>query len=165
MIRAFPKVAEAIPDVVHVIAGAGPDHGRLRSLAAELGLTDRVRQVGFVDESDLPLAYRSCDVYAMVSRETERDLEGYGITYLEAAACGKTAVAGCSGGVEDAVIDGETGLLVDPEDIDAVAQALIDVITDKSLRTELAERARARVLREITRKAMIERIVSLSESV
>ncbi|MCC7384082.1 MAG: glycosyltransferase family 4 protein [Deltaproteobacteria bacterium] len=163
VLRALPEIRRAIPGAVYVIAGRGPDRARLEALVKELHLEDAVRFAGFVDEPDLAAAYRTADVYTMIARETEEDVEGFGITYLEAAAAGRATLGGRSGGVEDAIVDGVTGRLVPPEDPGAVAAALIDLLRDPAARRALGAAGRARVLGELGRAAMARRILALSE--
>lgn len=163
VLRALPAIRRVVPDVVYVIAGRGPDRSRLEALVDELGLAEAVVFAGFVGEADLGAAYRSADVYAMVARETDDDVEGFGITYLEANAAGVPVVGGRSGGVVDAVVHGETGLLVPPEDPEAVAAALIGLLTDPAGRRRLGAAGRARVEGPLGRAAMTERILGLLE--
>lgn len=161
VLRALPAVRRVVPDVAYVIAGRGPDRSRLEALVAELGLGGSVVFAGFVSEPELGAAYRSADVYAMVARETHDDVEGFGITYLEANAAGRPVVGGRSGGVVDAVVHNETGLLVTPEDPVEVAEALIGLLTDPARRRTLGEAGRARVEGPLGRAAMTEQILGL----
>lgn len=161
VLRALPAIRRVVPDVAYVIAGRGPDRSRLEALVAELELSGSVVFAGFVSEADLGAAYRSADVYAMVARETGDDVEGFGITYLEANAAGRPVVGGRSGGVVDAVVHGETGLLVTPEDPAEVADALIGLLTDAAGRRRLGAAGRARVEGPLGRAAMTERILGL----
>lgn len=135
-------------DVQLVIAGAGRDRKRLEARAKRLGLADRVRFLGRVPDEDLAAVYRTGDVFAMVCRERWGGLEaeGFGIVFLEAAACGIPAIAGRSGGSHEAVVDGETGFVVDPDDVTVLAQTLERVLLDHALRDRLGTAARARAL-------------------
>ena len=95
--------------------------------------------------------YNACDVFIMPSRETsDRDVEGFGLVYLEANSFGKPVIAGKSGGVEDAVIDGQTGFLVEPEDVNMVAESLIKILSNKDLAEKLGQQGRLRVEREFS---------------
>lgn len=149
VIRALPQVALAAPRARYAIAGSGPCREALERLARETGVEERVEFLGFVPEAELPALYAAAEVFAMPSRERPEagDVEGFGIVFIEANAAGLAVLAGRSGGVEDAVVDGRTGLLVDPEDPQAIAQGLIRLLQDGELRRRLAvqgqERARA----------------------
>jgi phosphatidylinositol alpha-1,6-mannosyltransferase len=106
------------PDLVHVVAGDGDDRARLEAVAAEVA-PDAVRFLGFVPDVDLPDLYRLADLYVMPSTE-----EGFGIVYLEAAACGLRVVGGKGGGTADAIPDERVGVIIDPADRSALAAAI-----------------------------------------
>lgn len=132
------KLARAeVPYVRLVIAGEGRLRAAYEREALRLGLGASVDFVGAVDEATKwDLLFRAA-VFAMPARiERDGGGEGFGIVFLEAAACGVPTVAGRSAGAPDAIVDGVTGVLVDPEDPEEVARALIALLTD----TELAER-------------------------
>jgi len=116
VVRALPAILKEFPEVEYWIAGRGSDADRIKLLAAELGVQSQVRFLGLVDAAERVKLYQSCTAYLMPSRtiQDKGDFEGFGITYLEANACCKPVIGGRSGGVADAVLDGETGLLVDP---------------------------------------------------
>jgi phosphatidylinositol alpha-1,6-mannosyltransferase len=160
VIRALPQVAALVPGVRYVIVGDGPMRSHLADLAAATGVASRVDFRGFAADDDLPVLYAAADVFAMVSRHLAAagDVEGFGIVYLEANAAGRAVVAGRSGGVEDAVIDGETGVMVDPESIDEVAEALIRLLRDDDLRRRLGEQGRTRVRRDFDRRQQARRL-------
>lgn len=130
VLHALGDIREAVGPVRYLIAGRGPEEARLRALARELGRGDDVLFLGHVPDEELPLLYAASDVVVMPSRAlADRDgIEGFGITFLEAAASGKPVVGGASGGVAEAVVDGVTGVLVPPTDVDAVAAAIIRLL-------------------------------------
>lgn len=148
VIRVLPRVRERVGPVRYVIAGSGPEEQRLRRLAAETGVARDVIFAGHVADDELARLYAACEVFAMPSRALPgRDgVEGFGIVFLEAAAAGRPAVGGRSGGIAEAVADGETGLLVEPDDADALAAAIIRLLEDRALAARLGERGRERVL-------------------
>ncbi|GAA4854104.1 hypothetical protein GCM10023332_01690 [Luteimonas vadosa] len=119
VLRALPRLNAAMGAVHYVIAGRGEDEVRLRELARQLKIEDRVHFAGFVDGSDLPGYYATADVYAMPSLG-----EGFGIVFLEAMASGTPVLGGNLDGTLDALDDGRLGALVDPRDDDAVASGL-----------------------------------------
>jgi phosphatidylinositol alpha-1,6-mannosyltransferase len=97
----------------YIVAGKGPERAALEKLAKDLGLQDKVRFTGFIEEEDKWRLFRSADVYVMPSRfSPDEPHEGFGIAFLEAAACGIPAIGSNAGGVPDAVLHGKTGLLV-----------------------------------------------------
>jgi len=150
VIKAMPMVLEAIPNVVYLVIGLGPYKGKLERLARDLGLEGRVIFVGHVSDEELPLYYCACDVFVLVSRTlTDKgEMEGFGIVYLEAGACGKPVVAGRGGGVEEAVEDGVTGLLVDPLDVGEIAEAIVRILKDKELAKRLGENGRKKAMKQ-----------------
>lgn len=152
VIRALPSVSVHFPDILYLIAGSGPDTPRLEELTSRLGVQAQVRFLGTVPDDELPDLYRSADIFVLPSRESEEhgDVEGFGIVYVEAGACGIPVVGGQSGGIGDAVVDGVTGLLVDPESPAEVGRAITRLLRDASERARLGNAARQRVERELT---------------
>lgn len=126
ILRALPAVRRLVPEAHYVLGGRGDDLPRIRQLVAELGLEAAVTLAGFVPDADLVAFYQSCDVFAMPSRN-----EGFGIVFLEALACGRPVLAGNRDGSVDALLDGELGVLVDPEDTAAIAAALTDLLAGR----------------------------------
>ena len=114
--------------------------------------------LGEVDDRELPALYQTADVFVMPSRDLYgQPIEGLGLVYLEANLCGLPVIAGDTGGVSDAVVDGETGLLVNPEDPAAIASAIVRLLSDSDLAAQLAAAGRARVLEEFTWERVAER--------
>lgn len=138
LVRSLALVRERVPDVEWVVIGDGPLRAGLEDLARSLGVADAVRFLGAVSDAERDTWLRRARLLAMPSRLPAGGLagEGFGIAYLEAAAYGKPVVAGSVGGALDAVLDGETGLLVDPTDPVAVGEAIATLLLD----AELAER-------------------------
>lgn len=153
VIRALPAIIRAVPDAVYVIAGAGDDAPYLEALAEGLGVAGHVKILGSMAAEDLPALYGCCDVFALCSREVVAKrktlAEGFGIVLVEASATGKPVVAGLSGGCPDAVRDGETGLLVDPLDPDAIGTALIRILSNQELAARMGANGRDWVTREL----------------
>jgi phosphatidylinositol alpha-1,6-mannosyltransferase len=146
VIQALPAILERAPDVRYAIAGSGPDRERLEKLARKTGVADRVRFLGEMSERDLPALYNLASVYVGASRRGARiGVEGFGISLVEASACGLPVVAGNSGGVPDAVRDGETGFLVPPEDPAAVAEAVGRLLADAALAQRIGAAGRRAV--------------------
>ena len=146
VIRALGRIPKAAGPVRYLICGSGPEEARLRRLARDTGCQNQVVFAGQVPDDDLPLLYAACDVFAMPSRALARrdGVEGFGIVFLEAGACGKPVVGGRSGGVADAVVDGVTGILVDPLDIDDLAGALTYLLCDRDAASRLGTQGRLR---------------------
>ncbi|MFO0634222.1 MAG: glycosyltransferase family 4 protein [Nannocystaceae bacterium] len=145
MLRALAELAPSQPQLHYVVLGRGRDRERLHALARQLGVAERVRWVEGADFDELGAWLHACDLFALMSRDHAPDVEGFGIALLEAAACGKPALAGRSGGIVDAVQDGATGVLCAPEDPHAIAAALRELIDDASGRARMGQAARARL--------------------
>jgi phosphatidyl-myo-inositol dimannoside synthase len=148
LVEAVARLAPTRPDLTVAIAGSGRDRGRLERLVRGSGAP--VRFLGRVDDERLPSLYGGADVFAMLCRNRWAGLEqeGFGIVFLEAAACGVPQVAGNSGGSGEAVADGETGFVVDgPE---AAASALGRLLDDPELRRAQGEAARRRAEAEFS---------------
>jgi phosphatidylinositol alpha-1,6-mannosyltransferase len=160
LIRALPKIAAVVPQVLVALVGTGPYRAELERLAQDLGMADRVAFLGFVPEAELPACYAAAEVFAMPSREIPQagDVEGFGIVFLEANAAGLPVLGGCSGGVGEAVQDGYSGLLVDPEDPEAVAGGLLRLLGDEGLRRRLGSQGRERVRRDFDRRQRAARL-------
>ena len=166
VIRALPEILTHIPEAHYVIVGTGPREGYLRELVRDLLLGSRVTFVGLVPERDLGSYYAACDVFAMISREIpgRGDAEGFGIVYLEANLFGKPVVAGRSGGVQDAVCDGLTGILVDPQEPADVAKAIVGLLRTPGLAKRLGERGRRRAVEEFDGKVASQKLLALLSS-
>jgi len=152
VINAMPEVIMRFPDAAYIIIGEGPEEKALKSLAFTLGLSDKVIFLSCIEDNELASYYYSCDLFVMASREIlERgEVEGFGIVFLEAALCGKPAIGGRSGGISDALVDGVTGILVDPMDKGAVASTIIQLLTDRELAKKMGENGRIRAKKEFS---------------
>ncbi len=140
LLRALPRVAEAVPDVRLRVVGGGPELDALRKLARRLGLGDRVRLLGAVAEDrQVREEYARASCFCLPSLQ-----EGFGIVFLEAMATGLPVVAGRAGAVPEVVPDGEAGVLVEPTDPEALADALVRVLTDDELARRLGHAGRER---------------------
>lgn len=145
LIRALPRIRAAHPDARYAVAGTGDRLPQLERLAAETGVADAVRFLGAVPEADLPPVYNAADLYVGASRYHELMAEGFGISLVEASACGLAVVGGRSGGVPDAVRHGETGVLVDPDDPEAIAATVNALLADRERRASLGAAGRRAV--------------------
>jgi len=132
--------------VNYLVVGAGKKKKTYVKLAEELEIADAVRFVGNVPDLDLPLLLNASTAYIGVSRRADGTrVEGFGVALAEASACGLPVIAGQSGGLAEAVRDGETGLVVDPDDPAAVAAALKRLLGDQLLARRLGQGGRKAV--------------------
>ncbi len=158
-IRAAAQLAASRPRLCLALSGSGRDEARLRRLAAQLDAP--VTFLGRVSNDALPQLYGCADLYTMLCRTRWGGLEqeGFGIVFLEAAACGVPQVAGGSGGAGEAVRHGDTGLVVsDPTDVLAVADAFARLLDDHELRAAMGARSRERAVTEFTYDTLSQRL-------
>ncbi|GGK88074.1 glycosyl transferase family 1 [Sphaerisporangium melleum] len=150
LVRCWPRVLREVPEAVLLLVGGGPSRAALERAVAAGGLGGSVVVTGSVPWSSLPACYDAGDVFAMPCRTRlgGLDVEGLGIVYLEASATGLPVVAGDSGGAPDAVVPGETGLVVDGRDPAQVAGALVALLADRARARRMGERGRAWIERE-----------------
>ena len=167
VIRALPRVRQTVPDVTYLIIGDGPYRGQLEALAGALGVRDRVIFAGGIPNEELPPIYALSDLFVMPSRDQseECDVEGFGVVFLEANACAKPVVGGRSGGICEAISDGVTGLLVDPNDPEDIANALVRLLTNSDLATRLGKRGRLRVVRDFSWERVGDQVLGILDSV
>ncbi|MFM1937230.1 MAG: hypothetical protein RLZZ320_88 [Actinomycetota bacterium] len=144
LIEALPKVLESIPDAALVLVGEGPYRKRLDALVKKYDLSKHVFFIGRINFAQLPNYICMGDVFAMPSRSRlfGLEVEGLGIVYLEASSCGLPVIGGASGGAPDAVIDGETGFVVDGNDLNAISTQIVKLLSDAKLRQNMGERGR-----------------------
>jgi phosphatidylinositol alpha-1,6-mannosyltransferase len=142
LMQALATVRARVPAVQWVVIGDGPLRADLEALARTLEVAESVRFLGSVSDEQRDEWLRRADLFAMPSRLPGGRLagEGFGIVYLEAAAYGKPVVAGNVAGALDAVLDGESGLLVDPTDPHALAGAISTLLLDRDLAQRLGAR-------------------------
>ena len=132
LIQAMPEVLKVHPDAHLLLVGKGPYLEHLAKLVAQLQLQNSVSFIGRIQYAELPLYICCGDIFAMPSRSRFMGLEveGLGIVYLEASACGLPVIAGRSGGAPDAVVDGVTGVVVDGTNDHEIAEAAISLFSD-----------------------------------
>lgn len=132
LIRAWPTIRRRIPDAALAIVGGGPYLQTLQQLARKHDVAADVVFTGAVPGAELPAHHAMADVFAMPcrTRGAGLDVEGLGIVYLEASACGVPVIAGTSGGAPETVLDGQTGTVVDGTDVAEVATAVGDLLAD-----------------------------------
>lgn len=160
LIEGMGRILRTVPEATLVIVGGGPDEERLRALAADAP-HGSVVFTGQVPEADLPRYYALGDVFAMPCRTrlAGMEVEGWGNVFIEAAACAKPVVVGDSGGAREALVDGETGVLVDGRDVEQIADSIAGLLADPARARAMGEAGRARVLRDHTWPSIVRTLV------
>jgi len=147
LLECLVDVRAAVPNVLLVIIGHGPQRATLEATVKQLQLEDSVLLAGAVPDDELLEWYQACTVFTLASRELREqgDVEGFGIVFLEAAAFGKPAIGGGDGGVTEAVVNGKTGFVLDPEDRRAWREALIKILTNPTVGSAMGQAGQQRV--------------------
>lgn len=156
VLRALPTVLQRIPEVSYVVVGEGDDRPALERLARELGVAPRTRFVGVVADEVLAAHYRACDVFVMPSQQ-----EGFGFSVLEAMAFGKPAIGACDGALPELIVDGVTGFLVKHDDVEALSDRLIRLLSNQPLCERMGQAGRQRMEREYTFDVFRDRLTRL----
>jgi glycosyltransferase involved in cell wall biosynthesis len=155
-LRAHALLLSEMPELRFRVVGEGTDVARLKQMVSDLGTGDRVTFLGRLSAADLAREYSRCTIFVLPSRK-----EGFGIVFLEAMARSKPVVALRSGGTPEVVIEGETGILVEPDSLGGLYEALRRLLQNEELRARLGRDGRAMVDRFFTPDAFRERLDAL----
>jgi phosphatidylinositol alpha-1,6-mannosyltransferase len=150
LIEAMPAIIKEVPEAHILMIGEGPYRSYLENRVKALGLQERITFIGRIQYADLPKHICAGDLFVMPSRSrlAGLEVEGLGIVYLEASACGLPVIAGDSGGAPDAVLEGETGLVVDGTSKADVAAAVIELLQDAGRSKAMGIRGREWIIQE-----------------
>ena len=150
LVEALPEILSSVPDVHLIFVGEGPYKEYLVKRASELKVTQAITFIGRIQYAQLPRYICVGDIFAMPSRSrlAGLEVEGLGIVYLEASACGLAVIGGKSGGAPDAVLEGETGFAVDGTSPQDVASAAIKLLSDPVLAQQMGARGRKWIIDE-----------------
>ena len=163
VLRSLPALTATGHDLHYAIVGIGDDRKFLQALAEELGVAGRVHFLGHVPEDDLPRWYNLATLFAMPNREIDGDTEGFGLVFLEAAACGCPTIAGNAGGTGDALVDGVTGLRVDGADQQAVQTAIAEILDNPNMAATMAHAGRQRAVDEFAWQRVAEKTLAMEQ--
>jgi phosphatidylinositol alpha-1,6-mannosyltransferase len=163
IISVMPKILKEIKNVSYVIVGDGPEKESLVTKVKALSLQNHVKFLDKVLDSELPYYYNLCDVFCLPSIEIpgKGDVEGFGIVFLEALACGKPVVGGNSGGIHEAVSDNVDGFLVDPKNLDALSMVLIKILKNQNLAKKMGRAGREKVIAKHDWGKLVEKLKML----
>ncbi|SMO32244.1 glycosyltransferase family 4 protein [Gracilimonas mengyeensis] len=161
VLKAMPIIVEDHPELLYMIVGEGEQRPQLEQLVDELNLHDHVHFTGKIPHTKLNGYYNSCDVFVMPSKTELPDVEGFGLVFLEANACGKPVIGSYSGGIPSAIIHEETGLMVEQENPKELAAAVNHLLNNPDLAEKLGQQGRQRVVEEANWNRAAERIIKL----
>ena len=163
VIQALPVLVDAGLDVRYALIGIGEDQDYLLNLALVHGVADRVHLLGHVSVDELPRWYNACDVFAMPNRDINGDTEGFGMVFIEAAACGKPTIAGQAGGTGAAVLDRITGLRIPGDSLEHVTAALVSILSKPDIAQRLGHQGYIRVMNEFAWTQVAYKTANLSD--
>ncbi|MFA6304727.1 MAG: glycosyltransferase family 4 protein [Patescibacteria group bacterium] len=148
VIKALPELLQKFPNLVYLIVGEGPESLKLKTQSLKLGLENKVIFLANVSDEELSWYYQTADVFVMPAQNLAGDVEGFGIVYLEAASFGLPVVAASCGGVMEAVLNEQTGLLVEPSNSKDLIEKISRLLADQEFHQRLGNAAKARVEQE-----------------
>ena len=150
LVEALPAILQEFPDAHLLFVGVGPHLEYIHKRAIQLGVLGSISFVGRVQYGELPRFISVGEIFAMPSRSrlAGLEVEGLGIVYLEASACGLPVVGGLSGGAPDALLEGETGFAVDGLNPEEVSNAVLKLLRQPELAAKMGQRGREWVIQE-----------------
>jgi glycosyltransferase involved in cell wall biosynthesis len=157
-LRAFARVADALPEARMTIVGDGPERTALETLAAKLGLRDRVRFTGNLPPEGVRAALEDASIFLQHSLDHEGWYEGFGVSLTEAMAMGLPAIVSACGGLLDQVTDGRTGIVCPQRDVEDVAAAMLRLATDEALAGKLGAAGRMSALENFDTERQVARL-------
>lgn len=160
VIQALPRLLKTYPRLRYEIVGDGPHRDQLEILVREKNLQDCVTFHGSLSDQERNAWLAACEMLVMPARETGDDVEGFGMVFLEAYAFSKPVIGGKSGGVSEAVRDGETGLLVDPASVDEMAAAIDQLLSDRAFAQKLGQQGKALLQTDFSLERMRDTLIS-----
>lgn len=157
LVQVLPLVCKEMPNITFIIGGDGTDLDRLKTLTKELGISESIRFPGTITRADVPIYFYLCDIFTLPAVfDPKGNVDGCPNVILEAMACGKPVVASNISGIPGVVKNGETGMLVKEKNVEELAAALVDLLTDTEKREEFGRAGRERILNELTWDKIIE---------
>jgi phosphatidylinositol alpha-1,6-mannosyltransferase len=166
VIEALPRVLQEFPDVHYTIAGRGGYENKLKQMVEEKNLSQHVSFAGFINDDQKKQLYRDSYLYIMPSRTImeKGDIEGFGITFLEANAAGKPVIGSFAGGVVEAVRDRETGLLANQDSVDDIAEKILELLRNPDYAKQLGSNGRKYVETEANWENSVRKLCDLFNS-
>jgi len=135
----MPKLPE---NIIYAIAGDGPDKENILSAISKANVPNRIKMLGYVTDEAKNILMNTCDLFIQPNIKVEGDMEGFGISVIEATSCKLPVVASRLEGLQDAIKDGQNGFLIEPYDADAYAKKISELLADDAFRKDFGEKAR-----------------------
>lgn len=158
--KSFVEILKEVPNAVWVIVGGGEEKPYLVSLVQKYNLQGVVRFLDTIPMEELPIYYYLSDVFLLLTHKDKDGVEeAWGTVFLEAAACGLPVLAGKSGGVEEAVVNNETGLVIDVHQEQNIVSSMVKMLKDKDMRVAMGQKARARAEKEFRWSEQVKKIL------
>lgn len=148
LVKLLPKLLQAIPELIWVVVGVGPQKAELVTLIQQNSLQSVVRILGKISYGELPKIYQLADIFVLLTHANTTTEEGWGTVFLEAAAMRLPVVAGRVGGVEEAVEQGVAGIVVDATDDQQVISSIVEILKNSNYARKLGEQGRERIEKE-----------------
>jgi len=162
VIKSIPIIKQKFPDVKYIIAGVGDEYCNLKKIALDMKVNNDIIFANLVSEKDLPAYYAACDVFIMPNRQVGSNIEGFGMVFLEASAAGKPVIGGTSGGTDDAILDGITGIRVDGNNVKSIAKAVINILSDPKKAKAMGDAGRRRAEQEFSWESIVAKTRNIS---
>lgn len=163
VIKALSLLNGKLSNIVYFVVGKGPQKKKLIALNRQLGLQDKIFFVERFRNEDIPCFYNLCDLFIMPNRMGEKsgDQEGFGMVFIEANACGKPVIGGNTGGTIDAIVDGETGFLVNPLDEYEIAEKMYQLLKDDRLASKLGREGCLRARQDFSWDSVVQKTMAV----
>jgi len=149
IIKSLPDVIKKFPNLIYFVVGKGKEEKNLKMLVKSLKIEKHVKFLGFINDKELAKYFTLCDIFVLMSKtiKEKSGIEGFGIAYIEASALGKPVIGGRSGGTADAVKDGKTGFLIEPENHKELTKKILLLLNNKKIRDKMGKAGKERVMK------------------
>ncbi|WP_372972233.1 glycosyltransferase family 4 protein [Marinobacter sp.] len=161
MIRALPELIKIFPDIHYCIVGDGDERCNLETLSINLGVAEHVEFAGEIDDREMVVRYRHCELFALPNRRVGNDDEGFGMVLLEAQACGRSVLAGDSGGTSETMVEGETGVVCDCTAPEHIVAKLRWLLSEPELLVNMGIKGRAHMQENFSWSALTSRALTI----
>ncbi len=165
LIRALPIIRKRFSNTKCVFVGTGEEERYLKEVVHEAGMEEHVIFAGRIPDAELGGYYDCSDIFVMPNRQIGEDIEGFGMVYLEAGAVAKPVIGGKSGGTDDAILDGVTGILVDGNDVGEIVKAVVSLLEFPEKAEKMGENGRRRVEEEFSWDTVFQKTWELADTI